>query len=409
VFEFAGRRFRLVAAALALIACGWSCSSVAAEDVGRGFKAGQKIEWRDRITDKWEPGTLVGETPGGKQPIILQRPGDVGSQTAYDWENVRTPATQQPVATAPGKGLKAGQKILWLDRVANKWTEGEFLGETPDGRQPIIRQRFGDVGTQTAYDWKDIKAATDDTSPGADLPRRNPANPLVIPPLPLKPVISGATAPGGEPLAEDEIKRFILDRVGDRPFDDPAKLRQTILELDALVKKRGTKFLYNTGLNEFGAWLSAHGFSAIGPINHNFGPPNDQNWLFGSWVTSKTGLPVQWVEGDRLITWLEIGAANTGVVTIYSNGTYRWQTDSAQGIIVGKWRAATVEEMGDQGGAGVVLEKAKNGVEWVAYKYRASNPAEEWLGLAEVNRRSIREGGIRIPPDQVENFQIGTR
>ena len=53
--------------------------------------------------------------------------------------------------------------------------------------------------------------------------------------------------------------------------------------------------------------------------------------------------------------------------------------------------------MADHGGAGVVLENAKNGEPWVAFKYRAGNPGEEWLGLAQVNHRSVREGAVRIP------------
>ncbi len=403
-----GRRCRLVVSLLIVILCGWWLAPLCAEEGRRDFKVGQKIEWLDRITGKWEAGTFVGATPGGKQPIILKRPGELGSQTAYDWESVRTPASTKPAAaSAPGKALKAGQKILWLDHITTKWTEGEYLGETADGKQPIIRKKFGEVGSQTAYDWKEIRSASEDDVPAATAPG-NPATSR-IPPLPLRPVVSGEAAPGGEPLSEEEVKQFITDRVGDKPFDDPAKLRKAILDLDALVKNRGTKFLHNTALNYFGDWLSKHGFSAIGPINHNFGPPNDQKWLFGSWVTSKTGLPVHWVEGDKLITWTEIGAANTGIVTINKDGTYRWQMDSAKGDIVGKWRPATVEEMGDQGGAGVILEKAKEGAEWVAYKYRASNPDEEWLGLAQVNHRSTREGAIRIPPNQVGKVKVGTK
>ena len=70
-----------------------------------------------------------------------------------------------------------------------------------------------------------------------------------------------------------------------------------------------------------------------GPLGLNYGPPNDQKWLWGSWLTSKTGLPVKYVEGDKLMLWSEIGKANTGKVTINPNGTYVWHTDSAQGVI----------------------------------------------------------------------------
>lgn len=205
------------------------------------------------------------------------------------------------------------------------------------------------------------------------------------------------TATDGAPLTEAEIKKFFLDRMPGKWSDDPEKFHQVKAELDDLIKKRGTGFICNSGLTEFGDWLSAHGMGYNGPISHNYGPPNTQDWLFGSWDTSKVGLPVHWVEGDKLYTWNEIGVSGTGRVTISKDGTYRWDTKSAQGVIQGKWHAASADEIGDQGGAGVVLENAKNGEPWVAFKYRASNPSEEWLGLAEMNRRPVREGAQRVP------------
>ncbi len=370
---------------------------------GHGFKEGQKIQWKDRISGQWQDGTFLYETPGGKQPIIQQRPGDAGSQTAYDWDNVRQPmAAKKPAATpAAGNGFKAGQIIQWKDRITGKWQQGEFVGETPGGKQPIILQKPGEAGTQTAWTWDGLKATTDDDVPAAappPVPKPLGARPLPTDkPMPRIPGNPAPDAPGGKPLTEDEIKKFFTDRIPGKWSDNPEQFRQVKAELDALIKKRGTAFIYNTGLNDFGDWLGAHGMGYNGPISHNYGAPNDQNWLFGSWDTSITGLPVHWVEGDKLYTWNEIGASGTGRVTISNDGSYRWDTKSAQGVIQGKWHAASADEMGDQGGAGVVLEGAKNGEPWVAFKYRASNPGEEWLGLAEVNRRSIREGAQRVP------------
>ena len=86
---------------------------------GHGFKEGQKIQWKDRITGQWQDGKFLYETPGGKQPVIQQRPGDAGSQTAYDWDSLRQPAAAKKPAAAPaaGNGLKAGQTIQWKDRI----------------------------------------------------------------------------------------------------------------------------------------------------------------------------------------------------------------------------------------------------------------------------------------------------
>lgn len=363
------------------------------------YKPGQKIAWHERIYDKWEAGTFVGETPSGSQPIIQKRPGDPNSQTAYDWNEIKPWPDAAPAAAPEAAGkFKPGQKIWY--RVGGtwpaKWEQGTFVEETPGGKQPIIRlkpNQFHPNGAQTAYIWDDVKG-----QPPVD--GAVDAGPAAAP----KPVAGGnqggkTAGPDGPPLTEDEILKFLSGRLGSNPFADSNILQKTKNELGALIKKRGTAFLHNSAVSDFGQKISAFGMTSevTGPLGHNFGPPNTQDWLFGSWVTSITGLPVHYVEGNKRITWTEIGAANTGKVTINKDGTYVWNTDSAQGVIQGRWHEASVEEMADQGGAGVVLEKAKNGEAWVAFKYRASNPGEEWLGLAEVNHRSIREGAMRIP------------
>jgi hypothetical protein len=388
---------------------------LSAQDGGHGFKEGQKIQWKDRISGQWQDGTFLYETPGGKQPVIQQRPGDAGSQTAYNWDSVRQPMAVKKSAAAPaaGHGFKAGQMIQWKDRITGKWEHGEYVGETPGGKQPIILQKSGDAGSQTAWTWDGLKGTTDDdvaVAPPAATPKPAPG----MPAAPAKPANPNPPAPGagpaaadGAPLTEDDIKKYFVDRIPGKWSDDPEKFRQVKAELDNLIKKRGTAFIYNTGLNKFGTWLGENGMGYNGPISHNYGPPNNQDWLFGSWDTSITGLPVRWVEGDKLYTWNEIGASGTGRVTINKDGTYRWNTKSAQGVIEGKWHAASADEMGDQGGAGVVLENAKNGEPWVAFKYRASNPGEEWLGLAEVNRRSVREGAMRVPAGQEGKVKAG--
>lgn len=305
--------------------------------------------------------------------------------------------------------FRAGQRILWMDGISGKWEEGRFVGETPGGSQPLIQRKPGDPHSQIAYSWDRVKpwAQADgvtSTTGATPVPAQPPAPSGAADPTPLL----AAESLAGPPLTEAEILKFITDRIGNTPFADSAKLQQTKNSLAVLIKKRGTAFLHDSAISPFGQQISALGMTSevTGPLGHNFGPPNPLEWLFGSWVTSKTGLPVRYIEGDKIITWLEIGAANTGVVTLNAKGTYVWDTDSAQGILRGKWHVASDAEMGDQGGAGVVLENAKNGVAWVAYKYRAGNPREEWLGLAEVNHRSIREGGQRIPPGQEARVKV---
>lgn len=214
-----------------------------------------------------------------------------------------------------------------------------------------------------------------------------------LPPFPSAPTPQPGTTPGrnpamgkvealpqaaaGPPLTEAEILKFITDRVGNTPFADSAKLQKTERELGALIKQRGTAFLHDSAISDFGQKISALGMTSevTGPLSHNYGPPNKQDWLWGSWVTSKVGLPVKYVEGNKLMLWTEIGAANTGKVTINPDGTYVWHTDSAQGVIHGKWHEASIAEMADQGGAEVVWKMPKT-----AFPGSPSNTAQATPG-----------------------------
>ena len=377
-----------------------------------GFQPGQTISWQDRVSGKWQSGTYIGATPGDKQPIIQQRPGEPGSQTAYEWDKIsQTPPTPKAAPAAGGKGMKPGQKIRWKDRITGQWQDGEFVGETPGGKQPIILQRPGDIGSQTAFDWDHVQDAN------AAAPGAAPANAPAIPPLPLPmnpnapqpqanipplpannptqpPANNTPPGPAGAPLTEDDIEAWLAQKLPGNPFADSPRLQQVNKELGELVKQRGTTFTDMKKLNDRNV-LGRYGVNsdATGPMTHNYSPPNRKEELFGKWETNKIGLPTHAIVGDYYVTTLELAKAKTGTVTINPDGTYVW--DTGTGVIQGTWRDATHDEMADQGGAGVILTNAKSGVDWVAFKYRAGTK-EEWLGLAEVDRRSVRESAARI-------------
>lgn len=313
-------------------------------------------------------------------------------------------------------GFAPGQTIYWRDRVSGKWQSGIYLGATPGDKQPIIQQRSGEPGSQTAYDWdnvRDVNSAAPGEGPATTpavvplpLPMVNPKAPQPlsnIPPLPLpakktpaqSPAHNSATAgPGGQPLTETDIEGWLAQQLPGNPFADSSRLQQANKDLAELVKQRGTTF---TNLDKVEAALNHYGINstARGPLTHNYGPPNTKEQLFGTWITNKIGLPTHAVEGDYYVTYGEMFAAKTGTVTINSDHSYTWDTQGPQGVIRGRWDDAMPDEMGDQGGAGIILKAAKSGEDWVAYKYRAGTK-EEWLGLAEVNRRSIRESAARF-------------
>lgn len=60
--------------------------------------------------------------------------------------------------------------------------------------------------------------------------------------------------------------------------------------------------------------------------------------------------------------------AGAGSLTINGNGTYVWRVEPEGKLFKGSWRLATKEEMGYQGGAGVVLQNAVEGSDWIAFK-----------------------------------------
>jgi len=381
-----------------------------------GFRPGQTISWQDRISGKWQSGTYIGATPGDRQPIIQQRPGEPGSQTAFDWDRIsQTPPPTPAAAPAPGgKGMKPGQKIRWKDRITGQWQEGEFVGETPGGKQPIILQRPGDVGSQTAFDWDNVQDGNaaapnapavppqpmQNPNPARPPAPNNPQGPAAQPPMnnPAQPPANNAPAagPAGAPLTQDDIRAFVAKKMPANPFADPAYREQVNKELGELVKQRGMAFMYGDPKTAFAEELASKGIgtTATAPMSHNYGPPNTKEQLFGSWETNKIGLPTHVVEGEYYVTRGEMGTSKTGKVTINADGSYDRET-IGQPTMHGFWKDATPDEMGDQGGAGVILKDAKNGVDWVAFKYRAGTK-EEWLGLAEVDRRSVRESAVRF-------------
>jgi hypothetical protein len=234
----------------------------------------------------------------------------------------------------------------------------------------------------------------------------NPLGPAVQPPMnnPAQPPANNTPAPNaagigpkGPPLTEAEVLSYMRQQLG--PNKENAQ--QANKDLGALVKARGTNFMYLYGRvmdnpnSTFPDEISALMLNsdAAGPLSHNYGPPNTKEQLFGTWETNTLGLPTHTYEEDKRITHLELSNAKSGTVSILPGNRYRWQ--SASGLVEGTWRDARPDEMGDQGGAGIILENAKDGKKWVAYKYRAAT-AHEYLGLAEVDNRNMRVSATRI-------------
>jgi hypothetical protein len=301
------------------------------------YKPGDKIEYREsRYSDNWEPGVYLRATPEGRQPIIRRKPSQFfpeGAETAYDWEFIR-PLTARPATKAPDAPAKAG-------------------GVAP----PPVPQR----------------------------PPQPPAAPAAAP------VIAG-----GGLLTKEDVLNFLQARLGENPFAHPQR-EQIRKELAEMIKRRGVDFRYEA-VSDFSNQLGKYGASSdiTFPLSANFGPPTKQPWLMGRWNLSKIGATVDYRGTDGYIYRQgEIGVKDVGNVTITPDGGYIWNIDVPRGVARGQWRKATAEEMPYQGGDAIVLLKAKGGEDWIVHQDRVTTLKGDWVNIAQLGSRGIREGGFR--------------
>lgn len=291
-------------------------------------------------------------------------------------------------ASAQADKYKPGDKIEYkvMGSYPEKWEKGgTFIGTTPGGSQPIIREKpsqFYPEGFERASSWDAIRPM------GAQ--PQGPARP--------EPAIPGKEAPPNERaagdcaamLTQDDVLGFLQKNLGNDPFRDSAKKERTERELAATIRACGVNFRYET-LSPFGQKLSAFGATSIVtfPIRANFGPPTKQPWYVGTWTNN--------VQSEN---YWSIIAAKTGFLTISSNGTYIWKlygTDPPAKYVRGKWRPATPGEMAVsyQGGAGVVLLNGKQGYDWIVRQDRETTLKGRWIVIADINTRQQREFGFQ--------------
>ena len=316
---------------------GLASFSLAIAQEGR-FKPGDKIEYREsKLSEVWEQGTYVGATPGGKQPIIRKKPNQFypdGAQTAFDWESIR-PLTARPATKAPAEAPAKSSDIA-------------IVRNTPKPAAPEAA-----VGTVAA-------------------------------------------AVTGSLMTKAEILGYLETRLGAEPFAHPQR-EQIKKELAEAIKRRGVNFRYES-VSDFSNQLGKYGASSdiVFPIQANFGPPTQQPWLMGKWSLSKIGATVDRKGNDGYIyRQTEIGVKDVGSLTISADGTYVWQIGAPVGVARGAWRKATPDEMRYQGGDAIVLSKAKGGVDWIVHQDRVTDLKDDWINIAQLDSRQIREGGFR--------------
>ncbi len=297
-----------------------------------------------------------------------------------------------PEASAQKKDYKPGEKVEYRSSgYPEVWEEATFLKATPDGSQPIIRQKpteFFKDGYERAASWTDLRplGAKKSTVKGDVKPNA--------------PAAAGGTTRTTKPsatglMSQTDVLAFLRTNFGDKPFANPRReeLKQ---ELAEMIKARGLDFRYSTALKEFDRELGKYGMTSevIFPLRDNYGAPTKQVWLMGAWNLSKIGAAVDYVKDGRVYRQGEIGVANVGTLTLQTDGGYVWKAD-AKTSTRGRWRKATRLEMKSQGGDGIVLLKAKGSYDWLVTKNRNTTLPGEWINISELATRQINEHGSR--------------
>ncbi len=292
----------------------------------------------------------------------------------------------------------AGQTIEYKSSgYPEVWEEATFVGASPDGSQPYIKQRptpHQPDGFQRAVSWADIRATA-----GA----RPVPPPAVLPEPPPTPVVErepGRDAPpGGSDLAGGLMTKAdvlaVLAPLGPDPFQNPRR-EQVKQALAEMIKARGLDFRSSDPDKNFWDKLAKVGAISdiVFPLRDNYGPPTRQAELIGIWNLGKIGAAVDFVMNDELWRQNEIGVANVGALKLDANGTYGWMSTGAA-VVKGRWRVATPTEMKSQGGHGIVLLDAKSGYDWIVTKNRTTTLAGNWIDISELGTRQINEYGSR--------------
>lgn len=295
-------------------------------------------------------------------------------------------------AIAQKKNYKPGEKIEYIkSNYPEVWEEGVFVGTTPGGTQPIIRQKpneFFKGGFETAAKWAEIRPlGTKKTIVNNEPKKEEPEN--------TENTTETTNDLGKGLMTPEQVISFLQTKLGDKPFDNPRR-EEILKELAELIKQRGLDFRYSDLIADFDQKLRKFSLTSdvTFPLRDNYGAPTRQSWLMGAWNLGKIGAAVDYEKNNRVYRQGEIGVANVGTLTLNANGTYVWKSVTAQSTN-GEWRKATKAEMKSQGGDGIVMLKAKSGYDWIVSKNRETKLKGEWIYISELDTRQINEYGSR--------------
>ena len=301
-------------------------------------------------------------------------------------------------AFAQNKNYAPGQKIEYRSSgYPEVWEEVTFVGTSPDGSQPYIKQKptqYQPDGFQRAVSWGELRP----------LAAAQPAEPPAAPAPPPAPVIEPEPGEQEAPAAGNDFAGGLMTKadvlavlapLGPDPFQNPRR-EQVKSDLAEMIKARGLDFRSSDPDKNFWDKVAKVGATSdiVFPLRDNYGPPTQQAELMGTWTLGKIGGVVDFVINDELWRQNEMGVANIGALKLNANGTYGWMQKGAT-VINGRWRVATPAEMRTKGGDGIVLLDAKTGYDWLVTKNRTTPVAGKWIDISELGTRQINEYGSR--------------
>ena len=185
----------------------------------------------------------------------------------------------------------------------------------------------------------------------------------------------GVPAVGGSGLmTTKEIVGYMRAHgyVNGAPRRDP-KVAQDLI---AQIKRRGGVSRLEVGKDDLQCFAENQANYGVNDVvkasSCNLGTPTTISWLPGKWIMYVIGGVIDTAPGDGYIHRRNESIGKLGFLSISPNGTYTWKvnpSDPPAKYVKGSWRKATEEEMGLQGGAGIVLQKAAEGADWIVFKY----------------------------------------
>ena len=197
---------------------------------------------------------------------------------------------------------------------------------------------------------------------------------------------------GAGPMTRQEILAYLRSHgyANGQPRHDVAPCRAII----EAIRRRGVVERLEAGRDDLApiadnGCFGAQDTDVVAATQANLGAPTTPDWLAGTWVLYVVGGTVDTAHDDGWVYRRNESIAKFGFVEIAADGTYTWKLepdDPPARYLHGRWRPATRAEMGLQGGAGIVLQHAAEGADWIAFKYMdPHNPAERFE-LGQVGR-----------------------